>query len=79
MTIQINITLKCDEYGPPCEATVIVPVYSLMVAKVPGEAVPKFGYDQISNLGWTQKQTPSYGEEVIAPRHYCPEHSGEDG
>jgi len=75
MAIQFNITLTCDEYSPNCEATVVVPVYELTVEKVPGEAKPKFEWDQLEKLGWSQKYYGGYGEGDEAPRHYCPKHT----
>lgn len=75
MSIQFNVTLQCDEYGPDCKATIIVPVYALTVDAVPGVAKPKFEYDQIEKLGWSEEYYGGYGAGEEAPRHYCPEHT----
>lgn len=75
MAIQFNVTLKCDHYAPQCEAIIIVPVYELVVEKVPGVATPKFSYDQIEKLGWSEEYYGGYGAEEESPRHYCPEHT----
>jgi hypothetical protein len=74
MSVQFNVTLTCDHYdydggiGRSCDATAVVPVYSLDVDKVPGKAEPSITYDQIRELGWSQGYRGN---------HYCPEHTEE--